>query len=270
MSIRETIRYGASELKAAYNRNLGIALGISVAFHLVLIFLYIFSRNIGKADSQGKTAPIAKIKLTNLAPPPPPQDATPPPPPPMVPPEMQNLQAVGGTGLAVRAGTPVAVPDASINPDLDPFADTKKMAFSGSEGGNGNLPPLDPNAMNNQGSGDPPKDYKDFDKEEKLPDENEFVDAQQQPTYNEEDLKRRVKYPEIARRNGIEGNIVVRALVDKKGKVVRTIIDQGGNEALETAAKEAVEGIVFTPALQNNNPVAIWIQIPVTFSLDQQ
>src|SRR3954467_10880874 len=113
MSVRDSIRYVAAELKAAYNRNLGIALGISVGVHLLLIFLYIFIR-IGKADTHMKAAPVARIKLTNLAPPPPPTDQAPPPPPPMVPPEMQHMQSATGTGLAVRAGTPVAVPDALI------------------------------------------------------------------------------------------------------------------------------------------------------------
>ena len=65
MSIQESIRYGAAELKRFYNRNLGIALGVSVGFHLLLIFLYVFSTNIGKSSGEKSAAPIAKMKLTN-------------------------------------------------------------------------------------------------------------------------------------------------------------------------------------------------------------
>lgn len=269
MSIRESIRYGAAELKAAYNRNLAIALGISVGVHLLLIFLYIFVR-IGNAASIGKSAPVAKIKLTNLAPPPPPTDAAPPPPPPIVPPEMQHLQSATGTGLAVRAGTPIAVPDALVAPDAGEFAADKQMSQAGSQAGNGELGLPDPDALNNTGSGDQkPPEYNKFGGDED-PDPYAFNGGvEKDPEYDEADLLRRVKYPEIARRNGIEGRVIVRALIGKDGRVEKTLIDEGSNKALEEAAVDAVKSTIFTPAQQNKAPVKVWIQIPVNFSLDQ-
>ena len=120
MSISDALLLGATELKSVYNRNLAWALGISVAFHLALIGIYIFGLNFELSDKK-KNAPIAKIKLTNLAPPAQ-ENAPPPPPPPMVPPQ---LQTGGSGGVAARAGTPVAVPDALIATDPpDPSART--------------------------------------------------------------------------------------------------------------------------------------------------
>jgi periplasmic protein TonB len=267
MSIRETIRYGAAELKSVYNRNLAIALGISVIIHLFLVFLYIFVR-IGSAAAVGKAAPVAKIKLTNLAPPPPPTDAAPPPPPPMVPPELQNMQTTGGTGLAVRAGTPIAVPDALVAPDAGDFATKDVMSAAGSKAGDGNLPTFDPAALDNKGDQGPQRHEK-FDTEED-PDPYAFNGGVEvMPSYSDEDLMRRVKYPEIARRNGIEGRVIVRALIGKDGKVEKTLIDEGSNKALEEAAVAAVKETIFTSAKQNNAPVKVWIQIPVLFSLEQ-
>jgi protein TonB len=269
MSIRESIRYGAAELKAVYNRNLAIALGISVGVHLLLIFLYVFAR-IGNAASVGKSAPVAKIKLTNLAPPPPPTDAAPPPPPPMVPPELQHLQSATGTGLAVRAGTPIAVPDALVAKDAGDFAPDKLASQAGSQAGNGQLGIPDPNALDNEGKGDPNGKYEKFTPEED-PDPYAFNGGvEQEPKYDEADLMRRLKYPEIARRNGIEGRVIVRALIGKDGRVEKTLIDEGSNKALEEAAISAVKETVFTPALQNKAPVKVWTQIPVNFSLDTQ
>jgi protein TonB len=267
-SISDKIRYGAAELKAAYNRNLGIALGISVGVHLLLIFLYIFIR-VGQADSRGKTAPIARIKLTNLAPPPPPTDVAPPPPPPMVPPDMQHIQSATGTGLAVRAGTPIAVPDALVTPDMGDFANNKDMSAAGTKAGNGELPSFNPDDLNKNGTGDQGGHHDNFDSDAD-PDPEAFnPDIEEQPSYDDADLNRRVKYPEIARRNSIEGKVVIRALIGKDGHVEKTIVlDGAGNKSLADAAIAAIEETAFTPAKQNKTPVKVWITIPVTFSLN--
>jgi protein TonB len=264
MSISEALRYGATELKGVYNRNLGLALGISVGIHLALIGLYIFSLNIGKADSDGKAAPVAKIKLTTLAPPPV-EDATPPPPPPMVPPQLQTGGG-GGGGVASRAGTPVAVPDALIAPDVKEFAATTEIAVATPEGGDGTGfgPKTDGEGLGGPIAINEPVQVKNV---EKLPEMDEFIAVEEEPKWDPSELQRRIKYPEIARRNNIEGTVVVRALVDKNGRVVKTAVDRSDNKVLENAAIDAVTATPFTPAIQNKVPVAIWIAIPVTFRL---
>jgi len=265
MSIPDALRYGATELKGVYNRNLGIALGMSVGFHLALIGLYIFSINIGKADSEGKVAPVAKIKLTTLAPPPV-DDATPPPPPPMVPPQLQTGGG-GGGGVASRAGTPVAVPDALLSPDVKEFAATTEIAVATPEGGDGTGfgPQTDGEGLGGPIDLGEKVQVKDV---EKLPDMDEFVAVETEPTYDQGDLQRILKYPEIARRNNIEGTVIVRALIDKNGRVMKTSVDKTDNAVLTDAAVDAVSRIVCTPAIQNGQPVRIWIQIPVVFRLN--
>jgi protein TonB len=264
MSIPEALRYGAAELKKVYNRNLGMALGISVGIHLALIGLYIFGLNIGKADSEGKAAPVSKVKLTTLAPPPV-EDATPPPPPPMIPPQLQT--GGGGGGVASRAGTPVAVPDALLDPQVQDFATTAEIPVATPEGGDGTGfgPKTDGDGLGDPINVDKPVQVKDV---EKLPDMDEFVAVEEMPKWDQGELQRRIKYPEIARRNNIEGTVVVRALVDKHGSVVQTHIDKSDNQVLSDAAIDAVKATPFTPAIQNGTSVPVWVQIPVTFRLN--
>jgi len=266
MNVSETIRYGAAELKGIYNRNLGLALAISVGFHLALIGLYVFSINIGNAGSEGKAAPVTNIKLTNLAPPPADENVPPPPPPPMVPPQLITSEGAGG-GVASRAGTPIAVPDALIAPDVKDFAATTEISVATPEGGDGTGFGSNPDGTGLGGPiqiNEPVK----VTEREKLPEPDEFVAVEEEPKYDPAELQRRIKYPEIARRNGIEGTVTVRALVDKNGRVVNTIIDASDNKALEEAASDAVKRTPFTPAIQNKVPVAIWVQIPVVFRLN--
>lgn len=88
-----------------------------------------------------------------------------------------------------------------------------------------------------------------------------------QPGYDKKSLAERLKYPEVAVRDGIEGEVIVRALVDKKGRVEDAKVDQSPNQVLNDAALEAVRKTTFTPAMQQGKPVSVWIQIPVQFSL---
>ncbi|MEO5929943.1 MAG: energy transducer TonB [Candidatus Kapaibacterium sp.] len=263
MSIQESIRYGAIELKRVYNRNLSTALGISIAFHLALIFLYVIVTNV-QADTVGKVAPVAKIKLTTVAPPPV-EDVPPAPPPPMIPPQLQTGGG-GGGGVASRAGTPVAVPDALISPDVKEFANTDEVAVASPEGGDGTGfgPKTDGDGLGTAIPVDKEVHVKDV---ERIPDPEEFIATEKDPVWDQGELQRRIKYPEIAQKNNIEGMVIIRALIDKRGKVAETRVDRSDNTLLTGAALEAVKATTFTPAIQNNAPVMVWVSIPVTFKI---
>ncbi len=77
-------------------------------------------------------------------------------------------------------------------------------------------------------------------------------------------------YPERARQAGIEGQVVVKALLDIDGSVMEVeILKSSGNEALDEAALSAARMAKFTPARQRENPVRVWVSIPFNFSLRQ-
>lgn len=75
-------------------------------------------------------------------------------------------------------------------------------------------------------------------------------------------------YPDMARQAEVEGTVMVRALVQKDGKVGDAFVTGGGVPMLNDAAVAAARKAIFKPALQQHKPVAVWVQIPMRFSLD--
>jgi protein TonB len=76
-------------------------------------------------------------------------------------------------------------------------------------------------------------------------------------------------YPEIARKAGLEGRLVVRVLIDKDGKPQKAqVVKSTGIEAFEESAIDAVMKSSYSPAIQNGRPVKCWMTIPIKFSLN--
>lgn len=84
-------------------------------------------------------------------------------------------------------------------------------------------------------------------------------------------IQERVKYPEIAKRAGIQGTVYVEVFLDENGNVVRTNIVKGVPEdkegMLSAAAQEAVKNTKFTPGMQHGKPVRVRMSIPIRFRL---
>jgi TonB family protein len=77
----------------------------------------------------------------------------------------------------------------------------------------------------------------------------------------------RRNYPPLLRDAGIEGKAVVWFLIDETGKVRKTQINESsGYEALDEAALRVAGTMEFTPALNRDVPVTVWVQMPVAFS----
>ncbi len=75
-------------------------------------------------------------------------------------------------------------------------------------------------------------------------------------------------YPELARQAGIEGQTVVKALVEIDGSVIDVeILKSSGNQTLDAAARKAAYRAKFTPAKQRDQPVRVWVSIPYRFTL---
>ena len=100
--------------------------------------------------------------------------------------------------------------------------------------------------------------------EEVLPAPDEFIPVEEQPVIVE---WKTPEYPRMAREAGIEGIVTVRALVGKDGKVRDAILGKGVHQLLDEAALAAAKECVFKPAIQNKNPVAVWVAIPFNFHL---
>jgi protein TonB len=99
--------------------------------------------------------------------------------------------------------------------------------------------------------------------EEELPKFGEYVYVEELP---EAITKVPPIYPDMAREANVDGTVLVQALVGKDGKVKDTKVVKS-IPMLDEAAVKAVVQWVFKPALSNNKPVAVWVAVPVRFTL---
>ncbi|GAG91589.1 unnamed protein product, partial [marine sediment metagenome] len=76
------------------------------------------------------------------------------------------------------------------------------------------------------------------------------------------------EYPSLARQAGIEGQTVVKALVETDGSIREVqILKSSGNQMLDEAALAAARKAKFTPAKQRDTFVRVWVSIPMRFKL---
>ncbi len=244
--------YGAREFKVFIQKATQKAFLYTYLIFIFLFLIYMFSGAlVDAARTAPLMAPIVRMDLIEL----PTQNEAmevPPPPPP---------QTVI-TGPAARAGTPIAVPDAEIAPDLKEFAVMDEMSRASAEGGDG----VD---LGDFSSGI------DFDNQglnigmiEEEPDPDEFIAVEIQPYVEMAKLQKLVEYPEMAKRAGIEGRVIVKVLVGKTGEVKKILIEHSDNSMLNNAAISAIKQYGdFSPAIQNKQPVMCWVNVPISFRL---
>ena len=79
------------------------------------------------------------------------------------------------------------------------------------------------------------------------------------------------KYPELAKQMGLEGTVVVNALISENGDVLRAEILRGikNGAPLEQAALAAIRQWKFSPAVKNGVKVKVWKPIETRFRLRQ-
>jgi protein TonB len=75
------------------------------------------------------------------------------------------------------------------------------------------------------------------------------------------------EYPPLLRDAGIGGTVNVWFFIDEDGNVERVIVtESSGHKALDDAAVKVGEIIEFTPALNRDKRVPVWISLPITFT----
>lgn len=79
------------------------------------------------------------------------------------------------------------------------------------------------------------------------------------------------QYPDVAKTVGVKGFVKVKVLVDKDGTVKKFLIMEARPKDLgfEEEVQKVIMKWKFTPAIQNQKPVAVWAEIPFNFSLEQ-
>jgi protein TonB len=224
----ERIPIGAADLKANAQRMLRKALIISAAIHLGVIGIYVGTTIWKPRDEAEYTGRV--IRMQTLPPPPSLSNA---PPPPVIP----NQPIVKPT-----IGTPVPVADA-LAPEQTIMTQQEISAL--------NTP------VGVSGSG---RDSLVIASDD-MPSEGEFVYYEDEPVPV---TRVEPSYPEFAREAQIQGKVTLHVLVGKDGRVKSVKVIKGVT-GLNEAAVEAIKKWVFKPALSNNKPVAVWVEVPMDF-----
>ena len=112
---------------------------------------------------------------------------------------------------------------------------------------------------------------------ENIVEEEIFVTAEEMPTFQGGDLSKfrnwvqsNVKYPQIALENGIQGNVVIKFVVEKDGKLSNIQVLQTPDKTLADAAVQVLQkSPKWKPGKQRNKPVRVTYTLPVSFKIQQ-
>jgi protein TonB len=236
--------YGAFELKRLYPRNYAIGVAVGVILHLLLISSYYLYQVMTREDVDN--VPTVRImKYSELGPPP------------SIDQDVAPQIAVASQTVAPTVGVPVPVPHDEAPPDQT-IQTQEQMAQQQAP------------TLTDIGSG-PAQITQDIKIEQNQnsdePDMNAFTAVEKYP---EMVVSVKPEYPEIAKRAGITGKVYVKVLVDKEGRPKKAVVVKSDSELFNQAAIEAAMKSAFTPALQNNHPIAVWIVLPYRFTLENQ
>ncbi|HCF58748.1 MAG TPA: energy transducer TonB, partial [Myxococcales bacterium] len=78
----------------------------------------------------------------------------------------------------------------------------------------------------------------------------------------------KAKYPEEARKLGIEGQVILELTIDATGKVTQARLVKRAGHGFDEAALEAVRRFAFKPGTEGGEPIVTEITYTYTFQLD--
>jgi len=230
--VQAAVSYGMRELKKLYQKYAFYGLAIAAALHFSVIGVYYL---IGYLQEEEEPVVMVRItKYTDLGPPP----------------SITNAEAAPAVQVSApvarpTVGVPVPVPDAEVSPEQT-IASQEELAAVQS-------PVI---SMEGDGGGIQVEQDLKVELDEEPPD---FVPVEKQPVPVKQVPP---EYPDIAKRAGVQGTVWVKCLVDKE-------IMKSDAEIFNEPAIQAALQWVFTPAIMNNGPVAVWAAIPFRFVLNK-
>lgn len=80
-------------------------------------------------------------------------------------------------------------------------------------------------------------------------------------------LQQNVRYPEMARKAGIEGRVIIQFIVNENGKVEDPRVVRGIGGGCDEEALRAVQKAEFQPGRQRGQPVRVQYSLPIVFRL---
>ncbi len=105
--------------------------------------------------------------------------------------------------------------------------------------------------------------------EEEEPEPEIFVVVEEMPELigGLGEIQRKIKYPEIARKAGVEGRVILQFIVNENGSVTEPAVVRGIGAGCDEEALRVVREARFKPGKQRGKAVKVKMSLPITFKL---
>lgn len=113
----------------------------------------------------------------------------------------------------------------------------------------------------------PPPPPPEMEEEEEEPELFQVVEDMPAPVGGMQAIYQNIRYPDAARRAGIEGRVIIQFIVDENGNVTDPVVVRGIGGGCDEAAIEAIRSVEWTPGRQRGRAVRVQFQLPVMFRL---
>ena len=235
--------YGAFELKQKYQKNMLLGSLSTVALTIFIIFAVWLYRVITYSEIEDPKNVIRIRTIAELGAPP--SLAAKPP----------QIDIAKPKVAAPRVGIPTPVADEEV-------VDEDIVIASREE-----LQEINAPIFTSDGSGDGAELVIEIPEEDYFPSPDEFIPVEEQPVQVYEEIP---EYPRLAREGNFTGYVIVQAFVDKNGEVkkAQAVKCNRPNMGFEEAAVKAAYKCKYRPAIQNGNPIGVWISYRVNFTLE--
>ncbi|HTG35190.1 MAG TPA: TonB family protein [Thermoanaerobaculia bacterium] len=77
------------------------------------------------------------------------------------------------------------------------------------------------------------------------------------------------RYTEPARRAGVQGTVMVEAIIDEKGRATNVRVVRSLPMGLDRSAVEAIQQVTFQPAMRGGRPVKVYFNLTVNFTIQR-
>jgi protein TonB len=223
-----------------------VAAVLSTILHIALIILAVWATNTVK-EVIADDSPLAQVLMVEQEEPPPPP---PPPPPPDQPPPPVQAEIVDVPKGFQTLAPPTIVPPDIPPPSTGPVITERDFSGEGVVGGKSTGKVTTVTAENIEAA-------------------PTFTPFTVPPELkNPADVQRALQryYPPLLRDAGIGGSVKIWFLIDEAGKVIKTSLKTGsGHQALDDAALKVADIMQFSPALNRDQKVKVWVDMPIVF-----
>ena len=105
--------------------------------------------------------------------------------------------------------------------------------------------------------------------EEEEPEPEIFVVVEEMPELigGLGEIQRKIRYPEIARKAGVEGRVILQFIVNENGSVTEAAVVRGIGAGCDEEALRVVREAKFKPGKQRGKAVKVKMSLPITFKL---